>query len=83
MKYGKLIMSLGFAFLLTAIVFAILILLPCLDYLSGARDVANEIEIYYRITLSCSVIGLVMTIAGFVTGIVCDLREKKQTKDQK
>ncbi len=79
MKYGKLIMSLGFAFIFTAIVFAILILLPCLDYLSGARDVANEIEIYYRLTLSFSIIGLVTTIAGFVTGIV---ESKKNSKKE-
>lgn len=77
MKYGKLVMLFGIALILMAIVFAILMLLP---YFSGSHTAATaeETMMYYRLTLSFAIIGIVVVAAGFVTGIVENKKNSKK-----
>ncbi len=78
MKNAKLFLLFGIALIAFGLVFAVF---------AGAEQITNSGgalgSFMFYAALVFAVIGLGFAIAGFVKGIVCELREKKQTKDQK
>ena len=78
MKNAKLFLLFGIALIAFGLVFTVF---------AGAENIRKSGGTFGAVmayaALVFAVIGLGFAIAGFVKGIVCEQREKKQTKDQK